>query len=400
MNGKQIAAAVSMCTLAAAGIGMTLNTAGIFYTPVAEALHCGRGAAAFTTTIMSLLSALTGLFLPGWIRKYGLKKTAVTASLLLILGTLLCAAADSLPFLYVCSVIRGIGSGMAGYVTVTLVLSRWFYEKRGLVTGIAMAFSGIPGVLFSSLITHVNEAQGWRMGYVLSAVIIAILCIPCLCLKLSLNPEEIGSEPYGMKKEEVHTETAAHFSYGSPVFILTVIASLLLYMMVSFSNHLPSYAVSIGKSAAAGAEMLSAAMACNIISKVLYGEMADHIGWFRTFLIMNGLTLAGWIGLSAAEGTWLLVLSAGLFAFTFSVSGIGIPLAVQDLFGLENYARAYPAVNLSGGICNAIAASLAGMVYDVTGSYAWDLRAGMISVIVSTIVLAAADHMAKQKKAA
>lgn len=35
INGKQIGIVTAMCGMAAAGIGMTLNTAGLFYTAAA-----------------------------------------------------------------------------------------------------------------------------------------------------------------------------------------------------------------------------------------------------------------------------------------------------------------------------------------------------------------------------
>ena len=398
INGKQIGIVTAMCGMAAAGIGMTLNTAGLFYTAAARALGCGKGAVSFTTTIMSMLSALTGLFTARLIRRYGVRKICRMAAGLLTAGTFLCAAARNLIFLYICCIFRGIGSGLAGYVTVTMVLSRWFNEKRGFVTGLALAFSGLPGVLFSGYLTHQVETAGWRTGYVSTGVLTVLFCVPSLILPVSLNPQTVGTEPYGKAQTEKKTEAAVRFSYRSPAFVLCLTASIVLYMLVSFSNHLPSYAVSIKQSAEAGALMLSTAMACNILSKVLYGELADHFGWFAAFILSNGLTLAGLFGLYFSRSAVILSVSAGLFAFTFSVSGIGISLAIQDLFGLENYGHVYPAVNLAGGVCNALAAALAGTVYDICGSYQPDLLAGMVFVLFSTVCFGLSRQAARQRK--
>ena len=51
MKAKHIFVLIAMCGLAAATIGVTVNTAGVFYAPIAEDLAVGRGSVAMIITI-------------------------------------------------------------------------------------------------------------------------------------------------------------------------------------------------------------------------------------------------------------------------------------------------------------------------------------------------------------
>jgi len=55
-------------------------------------------------------------------------------------------------------------------------------------------------------------------------------------------------------------------------------------------------------------------------------------------------------------------------------------------------------VNLAGGVCNALAAALAGTVYDICGSYQPDLLAGMVFVLFSTVCFGLSRQAARQRK--
>ena len=52
----------------------------------------------------------------------------------------------------------------------------------------------------------------------------------------------------------------------------------------------------------------------------------------------------------------------------------------------------------AGGVCNALAAALAGTVYDICGSYQPDLLAGMVFVLFSTVCFGLSRQAARQRK--
>src|SRR5258708_23760388 len=72
-------------------------------------------------------------------RRSGPRRVAIVAAVLYGLGTALAGTSHSLPMLYLTyGVIAGAGLGL-GYIVPVATLVRWFPDKRGLITGIAVA---------------------------------------------------------------------------------------------------------------------------------------------------------------------------------------------------------------------------------------------------------------------
>ena len=95
-----------------------------------------------------------------WMKRKGPRVVAMTAGLLWGGGVFLSSfSAHRLWWLYVTyGVIGGIGLGM-GYIVPITVLVKWFPDRRGLITGIAVAGFGV-GALFSA------PAAGWLILHV------------------------------------------------------------------------------------------------------------------------------------------------------------------------------------------------------------------------------------------
>ncbi|HNT86443.1 MAG TPA: MFS transporter, partial [Candidatus Hydrogenedentes bacterium] len=118
---------------------------------------------AFTLVIFFI--GVSAAFGGKFVDKAGARKVATLAAILFGLGTLLTGVADKLGSLWLLylgyGVIAGIGNGL-GYITPIAVLVRWFPDKRGLITGLAvMGFgfgSAIIGQIAPFLIPEVNAA--------------------------------------------------------------------------------------------------------------------------------------------------------------------------------------------------------------------------------------------------
>ena len=405
MKSRHYFVLIAMCGLAAASIGVAVKTAGVFYTPIAEDLGAGRGSVAMMVTILSIVAAIVAMFVPKMLKESTLKLIILTGTVLLAGGTYLISLSTSLPMIYILSIIRGIGDGLIHFVLVTMIINFWFYARRGLFTSIVMAFSGVPGVLLSPFFTNIISTSGWRTGMFWAAITTVICCLPAIVLPISIRPETQGLKAYGWEEYEqrrkegltvVISDMSSRFNYLNPKFLLAMVFTIMCCIVTAVPQHLPGYAVSIGKTANVGALMLSVAMAFNIISKLIFGILNDKIGSYKTVFTMVALNIAGIMLLLFVPMDWALYAGSALFAFTFSVSAVGVAMTTGYLFGMERYASAYPALNFIGGVANAIGAALVGSLYDMTGTYTVNF---WLSLGCQTIlILALAGAVALRKK--
>jgi OFA family oxalate/formate antiporter-like MFS transporter len=111
--------------------------------------------------------------------KKGPKFVATTGSILFGIGTLLAGLADqsgSLPLMYIgFGLVAGLGNGF-GYVTPIATLIRWFPDKRGLVTGLAVMGFGLGAFFMGKIVPGMILAMGVTNTFYVLGIIFLILC--------------------------------------------------------------------------------------------------------------------------------------------------------------------------------------------------------------------------------
>lgn len=399
---------ISVCGLIAASIGVTIHCNGVFYAPIAEDLGVGRGSVSMTSTIMSIVGAVISLRMAKIANDHNIKGIILLAVLLMIGGTAGMAFVHSLGLMYVLSVIRGIGAGMTNLVLATYLLNHWFYSKRGLVTSIAMAFTGVPGVFLPNIYSSIISSSGWQAGEIAVAVSILIFCLPAVILPVSVTPEAMHTKPYGYD-EYMQAKAEGKIQSVSPgsgtginktALVLITVYVCLVSCVAAIPQHFPGYAESIAMSAGVGALMLSASMACNILSKVVYGIISDKMSNLKCICLMAAAAVLGCVMLIFVHQPAVLVIGAGLFTFTFTLSSVAYSIGVTDIFGMENYGTVYAFLSLVGGLTMAAGSTIVGVVYDVTGSYVPDFLAMIVMEAIAVVCVSAAYRIASKEKKA
>jgi len=78
---------VCCCGLAAASIGISINSSGVFYTPVSKNLHMLRGTFSMHMTLFSLATAMMSLFVPKIYEKFAFKKVLTISVIVAVAST-------------------------------------------------------------------------------------------------------------------------------------------------------------------------------------------------------------------------------------------------------------------------------------------------------------------------
>ena len=380
-NKSQLFVLVVCCCIVAASIGMLTNSAGVFFTPIAEDLGVGKGAVSMSLTLANIAYAFGGLMTVKVIHENNFKKMVFLFGTVYAISTALLSIAQSVFLLYVFSLIRGASTGIAGMVLVTILINNHYKEGVGFATSIALGFSGIAGALLSLVFSWMIGIAGWRLTYVVEGILAFLLYLPCIVGPVSLNNR--------IKEDAVESKDTTTSTTGVvplPIFILVCAYTFLIASVTALPQHFPSLA----STAAVGSLMVSVTMVMNTAGKIILGAISDKIGAEKALEGYGVLVVIGLVILVVCKSHPIFsIVGAVLVGLVYAMAAVGAVLLSQNLFR-ESYNAYYPKVSLVGTISNALFTTAVGFVYDIANSYdpALWLAALFAIIAIGTLVYA------------
>ena len=388
---RYLVVAVCVCLMACGTMGLP-NAYGVFYTPMSKALGVGIGP---VTMHMSISNLAIGLFTPVVARSlahgHKMRNVLMVATALVLLSGVVIAFAPNTLIMDAAAIVRGIGFAAVAMFVITLYIGNWFEKGRGTITGIALSGSGIGSAIASPVVTACIERFGYQTAY-LGFVGFTVLTILPVLLFCPLTPAEVGLKPYGAGEadEKAQDAPSATDNLGlklvilSPTFIVLVVFVLCIVLITTLSGHMASLAQDYGYTAQVGALLLSASMVGNVVSKFVLGALADRIGAFRACVCSLVTTLVGLLLiLLNLGGQTALLVSGFLYGTSFSIGSLGISLLTRYIFGDAQYATAYSTISAVTSVASAFGVTAAGLAFDLTGSYAAPIMAGIALACVA-----------------
>ena len=143
------------------------------------------------------LFGLLGPFAAAFMNRFGVRRVAVAALLLIgtgLLGSLAMTKVWQLILLW--GVVVGLGTGLTALVLGATVATRWFTKRRGLVVGLLTASSATGQLVFLPLMASLTERLGWRSALCVVLALLAVAVVAVLALMRD-RPSDLGLAPYG-----------------------------------------------------------------------------------------------------------------------------------------------------------------------------------------------------------
>ena len=368
MKKNDILKIVALCGMASTSIGLFVNSVGVFFNPIADALNISQGEVSMFSTIITFSIAVGSMILSKIVNNANYKKVYLISLIVSALGVVGLGLSNSLVVLYVSSLMVGLGCCAYSVVMISLLISNNFDSNIGSITGIVFSFSGIAGAVLSPTFAAIINAAGWRMAFMVMAVLDVVLNIPGLLCKFTFR--ETNDE--GEKKQ---------FNFLTVGFISGFLVLTLIQFTLGLPQHLNNLAISRGFGSV-GPLMVSACMVGNIVSTLIAGRMVDVIGTMKSLLIMCCIVVSGCVLLLIGSNAPVLFAGAVTLGFVYSITAVIAPLLVRETFGVDNYKITYPIVVFGGNVTNAFALSAIGYMYDFTSSY----NLAIIVIIVMCIL--------------
>jgi len=302
--------------------------------------------------VIGLSTAFGGML----VDKKGPRFVATIGGILFGLGTVLAGLADQIGNIWLLylgfGLIGGLGNGF-GYVTPIATLIRWFPDKRGLVTGLAVMGFGagafFMGRIAPGMIIKIGVAQTFYIWGIIFLVLVT------LAAQLYKNPPQ-GWLPAGYTpiatKNSISAADSFNFSDAIrtgqwwalwAILFLNVSAGLgLLSQLSPMAQDIYRKTISdSAKLAVAGGTIVAIASIFNGLGRLFWAWISDFIGRKNVFITMFITQAILYILLPQISSPLIFAIIACYLLACYGGGFATMPAFTADSFGPANIGRIY-----------------------------------------------------------
>ncbi len=327
-----------------------------------------------------------------WMKKSGPRTVAVAAGILYGLGVFSASfSANRLWWLYLSyGLIGGIGLGL-GYIVPVATLVKWFPDKRGMITGIAVAGFGAGALITAPVATKLINSVGVLKTF---ALLGAVYFVAVTGAGLFMKDPPEGYAPAGWMPSEAQKKQRSTKDYTLKDALGTwqwYALWALLFLNTSAGIAIISQAAPMAQeitrvTAAVAATMVGIISIANGAGRFLWAWFSDLIGRRWVFFLMF---------LVQAMIFWLLPRTDSFPVFTtlaFLIllcygGGFGtMPAFAADYFGPENVGSVYGLMLTAWGFAGVLGPTLIANIRQSTGHYAGALHILAVILLVSAVI--------------
>ncbi|MEX0695241.1 MAG: MFS transporter [Rhodospirillales bacterium] len=325
-----------------------------------------RGGASLPYTATMVGFAVGGILMGRLADKFGIFIPLVFATLMLGIGYMAAAQAESIAtFMLAQALLIGMMGSAATFGPLVADVSLWFKKRRGIAVGIVASGNYLSGTIWPPILTAAIEDFGWRQAYIGVAVVCVVGMLP---LAFMLRRRADTSEPIPIPGSPTPAEQTG-MSLRT-IQILLLVAGLACCIAMSMPQvHIVAYCGDLGYGVARGAEMLSIMLGLGVVSRITSGFIADRIGGLGTLLIGSTLQCAALIFYIPFDGLVSLYVVSALFGLAQGGIVPSYALIVRQYFPARQAGTRVSLVLMTTVIGMAIGGWMSGEIYDLTGSY-------------------------------
>jgi OFA family oxalate/formate antiporter-like MFS transporter len=308
----------------------------------------------------------------------------------------------------------GAGIGLA-YVCPIATLVKWFPDKKGLITGLAVAGFGFGALIWVKLVQGFKFGpvdlspgwtglfgSGWSVGEVFSLYGVLFAAVVCLASLLMINPPD-GWTPPGWTPPSGDGQATGSVSFTTGQMVRTG-QYWILFLIFAFGAT--SGLMVIGVIKLFGMDALQA----NSVSVEDAGEITGTaMGLF--YALLNGLGRIAWgwisdrigrktaiIAMSTLQGVMMIVfffvggdpvglyVGAAVIGFNFGGNFALFPAITADFFGNKTVGVNYPWVFMAYGVGGVVGPVLGGLMGDA-GAWMWAFIPAGIACLVGAAAM-------------
>lgn len=282
---------------------------------------------------------------------------------------------DRLICLYLCyGILGGIGLG-TGYVTPVSSLIKWFPDRRGLATGLAImgfgfaSFLGAP--LIGDLITRIGLSQTFWCLAVAYLIIMGVS-------SMYLEPPPEGWRPkmgstapkVRERRDDLMPMKASRAVKTLPFYGLW----FMMYINITCGIALISVASPLtqemtGASALAAAGVVGVIGLFNGFGRIGWASLSDFLGRPQTFMVFFVIEMGLFLLMPALGDLLLFQIALYLIMTCYGGGFATLPAYIGDLFGTQEVSAIHGYILTAWALAGLSGSTLAATIREMTGNY-------------------------------
>lgn len=366
----------------------------VFVKPLIATEHWTLTRVSLNFTLAILFLGLGTIIGGLWQDRVGPRKVASVAGVIYGIGYIVAgfaAASHSLTGMYIgYGVISGIGMGM-GYITPVATLVKWFPDKRGLMTGVAVCGYGAGALIFSPIAARMIPTVGVPTTFYVFGSVYLVLVV--LAAQAYANPPD-GYRPAGWVPTSAVQKSATTISFSVAeamqrwqfwllwvMLFLNVSAGI---MIISQASPMAQQLVGMTPVAAAG--MVSLISIFNGLGRVFWAFVSDMIGRASVYFLLYAIQVVIFFTLTSVHNFTLFSLMFAVIGLCYG-GGFGtMPSFTADFFGPKYMGGIYGWILLAWGAAAVPSPILIARVRQSTGGYGPAIRVIAVVMMVALVL--------------
>lgn len=387
--------------IAASAVGIHISIGSVYAysvmtNPVKEIFDVDGSVIKWAFKIAILLLGFSAAFMGKWVERVGPRKSGTVAGIfygLGILGTGLAIWLKSLPLFYISyGVIGGIGLGL-GYITPVSTLVKWFPDKRGLATGMAIMGFGFAALIFGPVMQQLFDTVGVvNAFFVLGAIYMVVILSSARYME---RPPEgylpKGYEPGEEKSKTIKADIANLTANEALKTTRFYFMWIMMFINISCGIAVIAAASPLMQTKLNYTPMQAAAVVgligvFNGFGRIIWSGLSDYVGRANTYIVFFLFQVLAFFFLprTATELIFLVLLFT---VITMYGGGFAtLPAFLGDLFGTKQLGAIHGLILTAWALAGLAGPSIYDYVLRKTGSLETTLLVFSVMFVVALIV--------------
>lgn len=366
----------------------------VYRNPIVTETGWSLSSIAFAFSLAIFCLGLSAAFMGRLVEKFGPRVTGTISAILYSIGNVLtgyAVAQEELWLLYLgYGILGGLGLG-AGYITPVSTIIKWFPDKRGLATGLAIMGFGFASLLTSPVAQYLISTQGLvNTFYLLGALYFVVMLTVSQFIKRPTVEEakELAANAKDSKKADLTIGMTANEALKTKEFyVLWVILFINIACGLGIISVIAPMAQDLtGMTAEAAAVVVGLMGIFNGFGRLIWAWISDYIGRPLTFIILLlvNILMSAFLILFGTPAMFTIAM-----AILMTCYGAGfslIPPYLSDIFGAKELAALHGYSLTAWAMAALIGPMMLSVIFEATNSYSITLIVFIICYAVALLV--------------